>query len=103
MKHMFASTVALWLGVGAALAESPEQRAMRCAAQGEVLREAVVLRLRFVSERKAKQNITRATAPEMQGAVPLLVGYAYSLTRKELRQGDLAASFEAQCRALDVN
>ena len=103
MKHLLPLTAALMLLSTApmATAETANDREARCAAQGEIVSKAVALRLKRKSETKAKTEIKASTEEALQGAIPLLVGYIYTLPRKALKANDVPAVFVAQCTAFE--
>ncbi|WP_137703103.1 hypothetical protein [Marimonas lutisalis] len=81
-----------------ALAETQKEREKRCAAQGEIVSQAVEMRKKFRSEAKAKTAILETIDEGMAPAVPFLVGFVYTLNRKDLKQ-DVPAAFIEQCNA----
>ncbi|WP_439109219.1 hypothetical protein [Lentibacter sp.] len=102
MKHLLTTTVAFMLMTGASTAETAEERTARCEAQGEIVAKAVELRLKRRGEAKAKDEIKATTEEAIQGAIPLLVGYIYTLPRKDLKTNDVPAAFVEQCAALEI-
>lgn len=102
MKHLLTPTVAFILMAGVATSETVEERTARCAAQGEIVSKAVELRLKRKSEARAKAEINATTEEALQGAIPLLVGYIYTLSRKDLKSSDVPTAFVDQCSALEI-
>ena len=80
------------------LAETRKKRAKRCAAQAEIVGQAVELRQKRRSEKKTKETILAETDEALAPSVPLLVGYVYTLNRKDLKL-DVRGAFEEQCNA----
>ena len=81
-----------------AAAETAKERAERCAAQAAIVGQAVEMRTKRKSEDKVKETILETIDPRYVPSVPMLVGYVYTLHRKDLKL-DVQASFEAQCNA----
>ena len=81
--------------------ETAQERKARCEAQGEIVTKAVALRLKRTNETKAKEAIKASTEEALQGAIPLLVGYIYTLPRKDLKANDVPAVFIEQCAAFE--
>lgn len=103
MKHLLTTTVAFMLMTAAttAHAETAKERKARCEAQGAIVTKAVELRLKRTNETKAKEEIKASTEEALQGAIPLLVGYIYTLPRKDLKTNDVPAAFIEQCAAFE--
>jgi len=106
MKNLLTTTVAFMLLTTAttattAQAETAKERQARCEAQGAIVTKAVEWRLKRKSETKAKDEIKASTEEALQGAIPLLVGYIYTLPRKDLKANDVPAVFVAQCAAFE--
>ena len=81
-----------------ALAETDAQRAERCAAQAQIVGQAVEMRKKRQSETKVKDSLLAEVDAKLAPSVPLLVGYVFTLNRKDLKL-DVAASFAEQCTA----
>lgn len=97
MRHLIAA--ALILSTAApALAETSKQRAKRCAAQSEIVAQAVEMRTKRKSEAKAKAALLETTDEKLAPSVPILVGYVYTLNRKDLK-ADIPTAFREQCSA----
>ncbi|MCV2894390.1 hypothetical protein [Lentibacter sp. XHP0401] len=103
MKHLLTTTVAFMLMTAAttATAETAKERKARCEEQGEIVTKAVELRLKRTKEAKANEEISATTAEALLGSVPLLVGYIYTLPRKDLKGIDVPAAFIEQCSAFE--
>ncbi|MDQ2089443.1 hypothetical protein [Marimonas arenosa] len=81
-----------------AAAETRKQRETRCAAQAEIVGQAVEMRKKRSSEAKVKEAILAETDTVYAASVPILVGYVYTLHRNDLK-ADVRGAFEEQCNA----
>ncbi|RFP88830.1 hypothetical protein DZK27_07940 [Rhodobacteraceae bacterium 63075] len=97
MKHLTATALALMTLPLAASAETAEEREARCAAQGDIMAKAAEMRLERRSEKRAKAELAETVDEQMKTSVPLLVGYVYTLSRKDLKGVDVRANFVEQC------
>ncbi len=97
MKHLIGMTLALMTAAGGALAETADERQARCEAQGEIMAQAAEMRLARRSEKRARAELLETVAEEMKTSVPIVVGYVYTLDRKDLKGADVRASFVEQC------
>ena len=79
-----------------ALAETKKQRETRCAAQSEIVAQAIEMRKKRTPEAKAKQAILEGLDAKLAPSVPILVGYVYTLHRKDLDH-DVPGAFQQQC------
>lgn len=90
---------ALMLPIAApAFSETEQDRAERCAAQSEIVAQAVEMRQKRRSEARTKAAILDTTDDRLAPSVPLLVGFVYTLNRKDLKL-DVTGSFLEQCTA----
>lgn len=97
MRHL----LILFLGFGMALpahAESTKARKARCAAQGEIVSQAVEMRKKRKSEATVKETILAEVEEAYAPSVPLLVGWVYTLNRRDLK-ADVTGDFTKQCNA----
>ena len=86
-----------------AVAETPEARAERCAAQNAIVVQAIDLRLSRKSEAKALAAIQADESEIVQkyaGTMPGMVGLIYAMKRKDVKELD-ASSFESACLAYE--
>ena len=94
--RLFITAVLITATALPALAETKRQRIKRCTVQAEIVGQAVEMRQKRRSEKKVKaallEDIDEAFAP----SVPLLVGYVFTLNRKDLKQ-DIQGAFQEQC------
>lgn len=97
MKSLIGIALALMTLPFAALAETAEEREARCAAQGDIMAMAAEMRLERRSEKRAKAELLETVDEQMKTSVPLLVGYVYTLSRKDLKGVDVRANFVEQC------
>ena len=95
MRRLIATALVLATAVPA-LAETEKEREYRCVAQSQIVAQAVEMRQKRKSETKAKAAILEVTDEKLAGSVPLLVGYVYTLHRKDLKQ-DISGAFKQQC------
>lgn len=102
MKKLMIASICLLVSA-AAQAETVAEREARCEAQGTIVTQAVEHRLKRRSEAKARAAIAEETPAEMQGSVAPLVGYVYTLARRDVKNGKVAESFIEQCAAFDPN
>lgn len=98
MMRMILALVAL-AAAGVAHAETSNERMARCAAQSEIVTQALEIRARGRNENRAIRQITRARAdldaPYTEAISPL-VGWIFSLNAAEL-EADVAGEFRAAC------
>lgn len=99
MKTLIKLTLAATCLAGAATAETAKERAARCAVQGEMVAAAIEMRLKRQSEKKVKAALAESADDSMQEAVPLLVGYVFTLSRKDMKTLDIPTAFTEQCAA----
>ncbi|KAA0916728.1 hypothetical protein [Aquicoccus porphyridii] len=97
MRSIFAAILMLSIATPA-LAETAKERAARCAAQSEIIVQAVEMRQKRRSEARAKKTILETTDDRLAPSVPLLVGFVYTLHRSDLKR-DVRGSFLEQCNA----
>lgn len=81
-----------------AVSETEQERADRCAAQTEIVLQAVEMRQKRRSEEQTKNAILDTTDEGLAPSVPLLVGFVYTLHRSDLKR-DVSGSFLEQCNA----
>lgn len=97
----FMSILALLAAVlaGQASAETAAERKARCAAQAEIVQQAVTLRAEGKRENGTIRTITRTrkglAAPYTEAISPL-TGWVYTLSDAQLR-GDVAGEFRSAC------
>ncbi|PIE13556.1 MAG: hypothetical protein CSA70_04590 [Rhodobacterales bacterium] len=89
---------ALILAATPCFAETKKQRAARCEAVSEIMGQAVELRQKRKSEKKAKAVILETVDEKWATTVPILVGHVYTLPRKDLKTYDKDVVLE-QCNA----
>jgi len=97
MKHLTGIALALMTLPLAASAETAEEREARCTAQGEIMAQAAEMRVARRSEKRAKAELLETVEERMKPSVPILVGYVYTLNRKDLKDLDVQATFVEQC------
>ncbi|WP_232796497.1 hypothetical protein [Roseovarius salinarum] len=93
----------LMLAPLAAVAETAEERAARCAAQADLVSEAVVLRSDGADKTRAVERIKagdNAAAERYPSTVSVLVGWVYTLPDDQLT-ADAASAFEKSCVAFE--
>lgn len=99
MKRILLAATLLGAGAGLAHAETAGERAARCAAQSEIVRQAVTLRAEGKRENRAIRTITRDRAdldtPYTEAISPL-IGWVYTLNDAQL-EGDVAGEFRTAC------
>ena len=98
MRCLFALPLILALATPA-LADSKSEHAEMCASVGKIYGQAVELRKKRRSERKAKAELIAMVEERYADTVPMIVGDVYSRHRKDLDQ-DFGAAFETQCNEL---
>ena len=79
-------------------AETKRERAKRCATQGQIVGDAVMMRVGQASKTKTLENLTADYGPEQAVVVPMLVDYVYALDAADLTAA-VAVAFEEQCNA----
>lgn len=82
-----------------ALSETKAERAARCAAQAEIVSQAVTLRAEGKRENRAIRDINRARADldtPYSEAISPLVGWVFSLSDAQL-ETDVAGEFRTAC------
>ncbi len=95
MRLLFA-TALITVTALPALAETDKKREARCAAQSEIVAQAVEMRQKRKSEAKVKEAILEGVDEKLAPSVPILVGYVYTLHRKDLKE-DISGAFKQQC------
>jgi len=95
MRHLIAVALIATTALPA-LAETRKQRETRCAAQSEIVAQAIEMRQKRKSEAKTKEAILETLDASLAPSVPILVGYVYTLNRKDLKQ-DIPGAFKTQC------
>jgi hypothetical protein len=95
MHKLIAATLITALGVPA-LADKKSDHAEMCVSVGKIYGQAVELRKKRRSERKAKAELIASVEERYADTVPMIVGDVYSRHRKDLDQ-DFEAAFVAQC------
>ncbi|MBU2983610.1 hypothetical protein KO498_17515 [Lentibacter algarum] len=101
MKQILLVTLLGLAFASAAAAESASERDARCEKQGEIIAKAAEARLARTREAKAKEEIMESTEEDYKTSVPLLVGYIYTLPRKDLKAADPKLAFVEQCSGFD--
>ena len=97
MRPILAAALILSLAAPA-LAESRKQREERCAAQSEIVRQAIEMRQQKADEVRVQEAILAGADERLAASVPILVGYVFSLGEDDLKQ-DVPAAFAEQCAA----
>lgn len=95
MRHLITAALITVIAVPA-LAETRKQREARCAAQSEIVAQAIEMRQKRTSEAKTKEAILEGLDEKLAPSVPILVGYVFTLNRKDLKQ-DIPGAFQKQC------
>ncbi len=81
-----------------AFAESRKQRIARCAAQADIVGQAVEMRQKRKSEKKVKAALAETVEAKYAPSIPMLVGWVYTLNRKDLTP-EIKGEFQDQCAA----
>ncbi|UYV38648.1 hypothetical protein N4R57_06255 [Rhodobacteraceae bacterium D3-12] len=97
MRPLIAAALILAIATPA-LAETKRQREKRCTAQSELVAQAVEMRSKRKSEAKTKAALLETADESLAPSVPILVGYVYTLNRKDLK-ADIPKAFREQCSA----
>lgn len=103
MQQLFLSVLfagAMTAGTIATAAETEEERAVRCAAQANVVNKAVALRLEDKREKRARRLVMKdATIAETTDKehVELLVNWVYQLPEEQLGE-QTSLAFEMACK-----
>ena len=99
MKPYVLAAAFVAASLGLAHAETAEERSARCAAQAEIVQQAVAMRTEGKRENRAIRMITRARAnlaTPYNEAISPLTGWVYSLNDAQL-QGNVAGEFRSAC------
>ena len=81
-----------------ALAETRKERAARCAAQADIVAQAVEMRRKMKSEKKVRAALGQTIDAKYAPSITPLVGFVFTLPRKDLKS-DVAGAFTKQCEA----
>jgi hypothetical protein len=99
MKAMSIFTLLAAVAAGQVSAETAAERKARCAAQAEIVQQAVTLRTEGKRENGTIRTITRTRKGHdtpYNEAISPLTGWVYTLSDAQL-QGDVAGEFRAAC------
>ncbi|MDU8929997.1 hypothetical protein RXV86_21640 [Alisedimentitalea sp. MJ-SS2] len=95
MRPVLTATLILAVATPA-LAESKRQREKRCAAQADIIAQAVEMRVENKEKVAVTTELAAAAKKKIATSVPILVDYVYSLDEALLEQ-DIRTPFEEQC------